>query len=442
MASGALKLTGNGSLITVGAGAKVTLGSTGKVLALEGKSGNTAALVTVNGGELTLENGAVIKNNQNTDGDGGGVYVASGTFTMTGGEISGNESAGNGGGVYISGTGTFSKTGGVIYGDDDNNHGDPDNSAQGSMSGHAVYFAPSLGYYRDIDLDEADNISTGYLPVTAEQFYDGTNWIKKGLGITLNRSSLSLAMTETFMLVPTITPDNAPNKVVIWSSDKTSVATVSAAGLVTPKATGTAVITATTNDGAKTATCPVTVVIPVTNISGVPTVVAIDKFQGLSNYSIAPYNATYRNVVWSVKNAAGTGAVFNGNTLNVTNWGTVTVTATIANGKGLQDYTQDFDILFRDRIMITSLAIDNITITIGVHGGAPVGSHFHPTPADADTDICYDMNFTLDDPTLATLNSTMIDYWEAKKVGTTRVTAKFRQFPSIPVTPFYLTVTK
>jgi hypothetical protein len=179
MASGALKLTGNGSLITVGAGAKVTLGSTGQDLVLEGKSGNTAALVTVDGGELTLENGAVITGNKSST-DGGGVYVGSGTFTMTGGEISGNESAGLGGGVYVSGSGNFSKTGGgLIYGNDGS--ASANTAAQGDTWGHAVYFAVSLRYYRDITLDEADDISTGYLPATVEQTYDGTNWIKKGV---------------------------------------------------------------------------------------------------------------------------------------------------------------------------------------------------------------------------------------------------------------------
>jgi formylglycine-generating enzyme required for sulfatase activity len=178
MASGALKLTGNGSLITVGAGAKVTLGSTGKVLALEGKSGNTAALVTVDGGELTLENGAVITGNKSST-DGGGVYVASGTFTMTGGEISGNESAGLGGGVYISGSGNFSKTGGgLIYGNDGS--ASANTAAQGDTWGHAVDFAASPGYYRDTTLDIDDDISAGNLPVTPKQTYDETNWIKRG----------------------------------------------------------------------------------------------------------------------------------------------------------------------------------------------------------------------------------------------------------------------
>ena len=78
-------------------------------------------------------------------------------------------------------------------------------------------------------------------------------------GVTLNKTSTSLYVGDTETLTPTITPDNATNKNLTWSSDDTSVATVDASGLVTAVSAGTATITVTTEDGAKTATCTVTV---------------------------------------------------------------------------------------------------------------------------------------------------------------------------------------
>ena len=78
-------------------------------------------------------------------------------------------------------------------------------------------------------------------------------------GVTLNKTSTSLYVGDTETLTPTITPDNATNKNLTWSSDDTSVATVDARGLVTAVSAGTATITVTTEDGAKTATCTVTV---------------------------------------------------------------------------------------------------------------------------------------------------------------------------------------
>jgi len=78
-------------------------------------------------------------------------------------------------------------------------------------------------------------------------------------GVSLSSSSLSIAVGKTATLKAIITPTDAANKNVSWSSSNSSVATVSSDGLVTALKVGTATITVTTEDGGKTATCPVTV---------------------------------------------------------------------------------------------------------------------------------------------------------------------------------------
>ena len=85
---------------------------------------------------------------------------------------------------------------------------------------------------------------------------------KKVSSISLNKTSASLLIGGTVTLsVSSVSPSDAVDKTVTWSSDKTSVATVNATtGVVTAVAAGTATITATANDGSgKTATCSVTV---------------------------------------------------------------------------------------------------------------------------------------------------------------------------------------
>ena len=77
--------------------------------------------------------------------------------------------------------------------------------------------------------------------------------------VTLDKTSVTLNVDQTQQLSATVQPTNATNKNVTWSSSNASVATVSSGGLVTAKAAGTAIITVTTEDGSKKATCKVTV---------------------------------------------------------------------------------------------------------------------------------------------------------------------------------------
>ena len=82
--------------------------------------------------------------------------------------------------------------------------------------------------------------------------------------IRLNYTSVSLKIGEEKQLTATVIPSDATNKEVTWSSDKTSIATVSSDGLVTAKAEGTATITCKAKDGSGvSATCSITVYSPV-----------------------------------------------------------------------------------------------------------------------------------------------------------------------------------
>ena len=78
-------------------------------------------------------------------------------------------------------------------------------------------------------------------------------------GVTLNKTSTSLYVGDTETLTATVEPSDATNRAVTWTSSDSTVATVDQNGLVTALARGTAVITATTADGGKTASCTVTV---------------------------------------------------------------------------------------------------------------------------------------------------------------------------------------
>ena len=87
-------------------------------------------------------------------------------------------------------------------------------------------------------------------------------------GVKLSTDKLSLIVNgEASRLTATVEPANATNQNATWSSSDDTVATVDQDGTVTPHAKGTATITVTTEDGAHTATCKVTVIQPATGIT-------------------------------------------------------------------------------------------------------------------------------------------------------------------------------
>ena len=79
-------------------------------------------------------------------------------------------------------------------------------------------------------------------------------------GVELAPKTLTLAVGGEATLSATVLPENATDKAVSFSSSNTAVATVDGGGKLKALAAGTATVTVTTKDGAKTATCEVTVV--------------------------------------------------------------------------------------------------------------------------------------------------------------------------------------
>lgn len=78
--------------------------------------------------------------------------------------------------------------------------------------------------------------------------------------IKLNKNSVSLQKGKTYTLKAAVSPNNANNKAVTWTSSNKSVATVTSKGVIKAIKDGTATITATAKDGSKKkASCKVTV---------------------------------------------------------------------------------------------------------------------------------------------------------------------------------------
>lgn len=78
------------------------------------------------------------------------------------------------------------------------------------------------------------------------------------IGISLDQSSITVEEGSSQNITAILDPDNATNKNVVWSSSNESVATVND-GVVSGISSGTADVTATTEDGLHSASCKVSV---------------------------------------------------------------------------------------------------------------------------------------------------------------------------------------
>ena len=123
--------------------------------------------------------------------------------------------------------------------------------------------------------------------------------------ISLDKSSVELKEGEEVTLKATILPNNATNKSISWSSSDNSVATVKD-GRVYAITAGSAIITATTADGGKTATCSVTVLpgtYPVESVSLNETTLTLMPGDDHQLKAIVnPDNAANKDVTWSSSN--------------------------------------------------------------------------------------------------------------------------------------------
>lgn len=152
--------------------------------------------------------------------------------------------------------------------------------------------------------------------------------------IELNKSVTTVLKSSTETLIASITPSNATNISIMWSSSDDSIASVDSNGVVTGIGTGNATITAKTVDGGLVDSC-------IVNVSDVPvaaTGIALDKTQHTCQQSssftlsvnFVPSNTTNQNVIWTSSDTNV--AIVSGGFVKALREGDVIITATSADG--------------------------------------------------------------------------------------------------------------
>lgn len=125
----------------------------------------------------------------------------------------------------------------------------------------------------------------------------------KVTGISLNNTNLELKIGDTYDFICNITPSNATNKNVEWSSSNSDIVSVEN-GKITAKTKGDATITVKSCDTGITATCNVKVLSKVTSISLNKTELSLNKGDTYDlTYTIAPDDAANKDVEWYSSNS-------------------------------------------------------------------------------------------------------------------------------------------
>lgn len=151
--------------------------------------------------------------------------------------------------------------------------------------------------------------------------------------VELNESALTLEEEQTATLVATVSPANATNPTVLWSSSDPTVATVDDQGKVTAVKTGTATITAKAEE--KSASCAVTVTpkkILVEAVTLEPAQVEIET--GSIAYltaTITPATAEDKTITWT-SSEEGVATVTEEGMVEGVGVGTATITVTTHDG--------------------------------------------------------------------------------------------------------------
>ena len=267
--------------------------------------------------------------------------------------------------------------------------------------------------------------STQYVPIDDIEIYTASPYAEyippvSVTGVSVSPTSLSLITGNSSQLTATVSPSNATNQAVTWSSSNTSKATVDQDGTVHAIAAGSATITVTTADGGFTANCSVTISDPVTYYP-----------EGTYAANITISSATYKLVIAfgnesngliavrvSNSDASPTGVTYNsGNNTFTIPCGSITISSnsiSVGNITGTYDYAND-----RLTNVNTSGAlksyVSNVTLT-------------HPT--DSSTSKFVDCDGTTSELQSLFKRRYMSGSWQVDDSNADRITSNTTQYVS------------
>jgi len=237
--------------------------------------------------------------------------------------------------------------------------------------------------------------------------------------VAMNTATLEMTVGDTQKLTANISPSNASNKTITWSSSNASIATVKE-GVVTANTPGTCTITAMV--GTKTATCKVTVSAKSSGTGDDKKDVAVTSITLSSNSltikvgasttitaTVKPDNATDKSVTWTSSDASI--ASVNNGTITGIKEGTATITANAGDKSATCKVTVE-----ANTIDVSSITLSATSITLTEGDSQTITATVKPDDA---TDKS--VTWTSSNASIATVNNGTI---KGIKEGTATITAK------------------
>lgn len=189
------------------------------------------------------------------------------------------------------------------------------------------------------------------------------------VSLELDQTDISLNKGTSQTLKVTVKPDNATDKNVTWSSSKTDIVTVDNSGKVTAVAKGIATITASC--GGKTATCKVTVIIPVESITLNQKSITITEGESQTLVAtVKPDDASDKSVIWTSSNTSVITVDSNGKVTALAE-GSATVLASCGGKEASCSITVQKRIIPVSSITLSQTSVtlvvgENITLTVTI----------------------------------------------------------------------------
>jgi len=236
--------------------------------------------------------------------------------------------------------------------------------------------------------------------------------------------STEVAGGKRVNLKASVSPSNASNKKVTWSSSDTSVATVNTSGRVTAKKIEeekSVVITATAADGTgKKTTVKVRVVRMATGIKITGTTSVLAGKRVTLSASVEPSNATEKKVTWSSSDPSVATVDSRGRVTaqKVTGLKSVVITATAKDGSGVAaQHTINVTPAISKMQVTADESVVSGTLVIDLTTSPTVDLGMYIEPADA----CQDVKWTSSSTRRATVDENGVV--SAKQTGTVKITA-------------------